>query len=331
MALDGQTGARAQRYAVLGDEPAGSHDWGYIAVAKDWLIGSRQKGESTYLGDDGEWYEDFVADQTSRVTSDQLFSLDPATGKTRWVYTGGILLNSTITIGDGQILFIESRSPEAMAATTSRIPHDKLTDQYLVALDIRTGKRLWDKAQDFSKCEYMTYLVYSQHTAVVTGTDRNKNFHTFAFAAPAPNRSGGDDLEGAIPGRMLWSDTHKEDKGHHSGHLQHPLIIGTTFYSDQRSFDLVSGQLLRKDLPERRGCGVMSAGRNAVFFRHHFHGMWDLATDKRTQFEGIRTGCWLGLIPAGGMLLAPESSAGCSCTHAIQTSVGYLPKSLTLE
>ena len=47
-----------------------------------------------------------------------------------------------------------------------------------------------------------------------------------------------------------------------------------------------------------------------------------------TQFEGIRSGCWLGLIPAGGMLLAPETSAGCSCTHSIQTSVGYLPRSL---
>jgi hypothetical protein len=34
------------------------------------------------------------------------------------------------------------------------------------------------------------------------------------------------------------------------------------------------------------------------------------------------------MIPAGGMLLAPETSAGCSCTHAIQTSIGYLPKSL---
>ncbi|MFM7803025.1 MAG: hypothetical protein ACKPGK_00815, partial [Verrucomicrobiota bacterium] len=97
---------------------------------------------------------------------------------------------------------------------------------------------------------------------------------------------------------------------------------------DQRAFKLTSGDLVRKDLPERRGCGVMSAGRHAIFFRHHFHGMWDLESDKRTQFEGIRSGCWLSIIPAGGMLLAPETSAGCSCTHAIQTSIGYLPKSL---
>jgi hypothetical protein len=54
--------------------------------------------------------------------------------------------------------------------------------------------------------------------------------------------------------------------------------------------------------------------------------MWDLATDKRSQFMGIRSGCWLSMIPAGGLLLAPETSAGCSCTHSIQTSIGYIPK-----
>ena len=70
----------------------------------------------------------------------------------------------------------------------------------------------------------------------------------------------------------------------------------------------------------------MSAAKNAIFFRHHYQAMWDLASNKRTQFQGIRSGCWLSLIPASGLLLAPETSAGCSCTHAIQTSVAYLPK-----
>jgi len=200
----------------------------------------------------------------------------------------------------------------------------------LVALDLKTGKKLWQKTHDFSACKFMTYLVYGKNTVVVTGTDASKNFHTFAFNAPSPrgNQDTGDDIINAIGGRVLWSESHKEDKGHHSGHLQHPVVIGDTYYSDQRAFKLNSGELVRKDLPERRGCGVMSAGRNAIFFRHHFHGMWDLESNKRTQFEGIRSGCWLSMIPAGGMLLAPETSAGCSCTHAIQTSIGYIPKTL---
>ena len=105
--------------------------------------------------------------------------------------------------------------------------------------------------------------------------------------------------------------------------------IDDIFYSDQWAFNLGTGKQVRDDLPERRGCGTMAAARHSLFFRHHFHGMWDLKTDRRSQFQGIRSGCWLGLIPAGGLLLAPESSAGCYCTHSIQTSVAYLPQSLT--
>ncbi len=328
LGIDGQTGERRHRFEVVENTSPGAFEWGFVAASNEWLIGSRQKKDAHYLGDDGEWYEDYSPEQISRVTSDRLFSLDPESGAVRWTYRGGVILNSTITIADGMVLFLESRNPEAMAAPSNRLSHEQLTDQYLVALDLRTGKQLWDKGHDLSACQFMTYLVYSQNTAIITGTDKDKKYHTFAFSAPAPNRPGGDDLESAIPGRLLWSDVHKEDKGHHSGHLQHPLVVGTAFYSDQRSFDLTTGKLLRTDLPERRGCGVMSAAKNSIFFRHYFHGMWDLTTNKRSQFEGIRTGCWLGLIPAGGMLLAPESSAGCSCTHAIQTSVGYVPKSL---
>ncbi|MBX3731855.1 MAG: PQQ-binding-like beta-propeller repeat protein [Verrucomicrobiae bacterium] len=329
LALDGQSGERVQRFAVTGDGTEARHDWGYVAAVAGHLVGSRQLRDANYLGDDGEWYEDFDTQQTSRVTSDQIFSTDPVGGARRWTHSGGAILNSTITIADGMVLFLESRDPAAVAQAGARLPHERLTDQVLVALDLETGKPLWEKSHDFGACEFMTYLVYSQGTAVVTGTDQNKNFHTFAFAAPSPGRTGGDDLDSAIPGRLLWADAHKEDKGHHSGHLQHPLVIDDVFYSDQRAFDLRSGRLLRTDLPERRGCGVMSASRRAVFFRHYFHGVWDLASDRRSQFSGIRTGCWLGLIPAGGLLLAPESSAGCSCTHAIQTSVGFLPRAMS--
>jgi outer membrane protein assembly factor BamB len=330
LAFDGQTGQRRTRFAVPTTGADGPRDWGYVAAGERLLLGSREKRDGLYRGDDGEWYEEYAPDQVSRITSDLLFALDPTTGKPLWEYRRGAILNSTITLGDGMIFFLESRNPEAIQSPSCRIANEALTEQFLVCLDQRTGKQLWDKGHDFSALQFMTYLVHGQGRVVVTGTDRNKHYHTFAFNAPDPAKpaSGGDDLEAAIGGRLVWSESHKEDKGHHSGHLQHPVVIGGVFYSDQRSFDLATGKTLRTDLPERRGCGIMSAGKNAIFFRHHFQSMWDLTTNKRTQFEGIRSGCWLGLVPAGGFLLAPETSAGCSCTHAIQTSVGYIPKSL---
>ena len=348
IAFAGQTGARRARFQVPNSGAEGPRDWSYVAAGESILIGSRVKREAAYLGDEGEWYEEYAPDQVSRVTSDLLFALDPQDGRPLWEYRGGAILNSTLTLGNEMIFFIESRNPSAINAPGNRLTNEQLTDQFLVALDLRTGRRLWEKGHDFSPCQFMTYLVYGKNTLVVTGTDKAKNYHTFAFNAPPAARLivGGGDVESPRPppstatasaegdpllaaGRVMWTNVHHEDKGHHSGHLQHPVVIGEIFYSDQRSFNLITGETLRRDLPERRGCGIMSAGSSAIFFRHHFQSMWDLKTNKRTQFEGIRSGCWLGLIPAGGFLLAPETSAGCSCTHAIQTSVGYIPKSLT--
>jgi outer membrane protein assembly factor BamB len=325
--FDGQTGARKRRHAVPADDAdEQKFDWGYVAIVEGHLIGSRVKRASRYQGDDGEWFEDYHPDQVSRVVSESLFGFDAAGAGGRWVYRRGAILNSTITIGDDMIFFIESRNPAAVNATGGRVHPDLLTDTHLVALNLRTGTQLWEQARDFSQLQFMTYLVYSENTVIATGTDKDKNFHTYAFRAPAPVPLSEEAQPLLLGGQALWSNSHKEDKGHHSGHLQHPVVVDGIFYSDQRAFDLKTGETTRTDLPERRGCGTMSAGRYALFFRHYFHGMWDLETDKRTQFEGIRGGCWLGLIPAGGMLLAPESSAGCSCTHAIQTSVGYAPR-----
>ena len=329
MLLEGGTGERVQRFMANAHTASDPYDWGYLSVQDRLLIGSSVRARGAYLGDDGEWYEHYDFDQTSRVVSRDLFAIDRFTGDLSFVYEGGAILNSTITIDGSTIYFIESSDPDNLRLSDGRAPIEKLPEQRLVALDLHSGELLWERAFDFGSTQFMTYLVSSNGTIVVTGTDKNKVYHTFAFDSGRSSDGGAAQESPEIlePGRLLWQDSHKEDKGHHSGHLQHPVVIGDVFYSDQRSFDLRTGETLRTDLPERRGCGTMSASQNSMFFRHYFHGMWDLNTDERTQFEGIRGGCWLGLIPAGGLLLAPETSAGCSCTHSIQTTVAYAPVS----
>ncbi|HJN89839.1 MAG TPA: PQQ-binding-like beta-propeller repeat protein [Verrucomicrobiota bacterium] len=324
--IDGATGQRGMRFSVPEGDTA-KHQWAYLSATTEMLIGSRVKKGEEYLGDDGEWYEKYETKFISRVTSDMLFGIDPGTGVQTWEYKGGAIINSTITIGDGMIYFIESRAPEAVERSGSIQPIERLSDQQLVALDLRSGQTKWEKGYDFSKLQYMSYLVFSKGVLVATGTDKDKHYHTYAVAAKQQTRKDKDGSPVLIPaGSQLWEDHHKEGKGHHSGHLQHPVVIGNTFYSDQWAFDLTTGRQVRDDLPERRGCGTMSASNHTMFFRHYYHGMWDIGTNKRSQFEGIRSGCWLSLISAGGMLLAPETSAGCSCTHSIQTSVGFMPR-----
>jgi len=39
-----------------------------------------------------------------------------------------------------------------------------------------------------------------------------------------------------------------------------------------------------------------------------------------------RPGCWINMIPAGGLILIPEASSGCTCGFSLQTSLAYIPE-----
>ena len=318
IALDAQTGQR--RAAVHAGK---GRDWGWLSASKGQLLSATVKKGSSYKADSGEWYDGVGAGDVQRVVSDALLSHNPATGKEQWAYRGGAVMNSTLTIAEDTIYFVESRNPDVAKSATSRVAPAQLTVQHLVALDRATGRKLWEKPVDFSKCENMLYLVHALGTLVATGSDRNKVYHTYAYDVSSPALRFG---EGKAEVPQLWNKSRKAAKDHHGGHLQHPLVVGETYYSDSIAYDLRKGTEVRTDLPARRGCGNMAASNHSMFYRAHFHGIWDIEANKKSQLQGIRSGCWLGIIPAQGLMLAPESSSGCSCTHSIQTSAAWIPK-----
>jgi outer membrane protein assembly factor BamB len=309
--FDGQTGERQLNHAVPKHLEQQGYSWGYVARAGESLIGSGVKFGSQYTGDKGEWYEGFGERDTARVTSDFLFAAPWYSGEPQWIYQQGVLLNSTITIADDLVFFIESRNPAAKAKDTSRMLVEVLQDQVLVALNRHSGKVVWEKPYDFSQCEYVTYMTYGNGTLIVSGTDKNSMFHTYAFDAKS--------------GEELWQHDAADKKGHHTGQLAHPTIVGDRVFFNKHTYALRSGEVLAVEDFDWHGCGVMSASKHSIFSRYEYHGMYDLATKKRTEFLGLRSGCWLSLIPSGGLLLAPETSAGCSCGHSLQTSIAYVP------
>ena len=73
------------------------------------------------------------------------------------------------------------------------------------------------------------------------------------------------------------------------------------------------------------GCGQISSSKNLMLFRSASLGYFDLTRKAGVEdYGGIRLGCWINAIPAGGVLLMPESSSGCTCKYAIQTSMGFM-------
>jgi outer membrane protein assembly factor BamB len=309
--IDGDTGDF--RRILKPEEQANNDkfDWGYISVIDSEMVGTKVKKNSIYIGDDGEWYEDFKTQELARVTSSSLFVLNRSDGQQKWNYSKGAILNSTIASENGRLYFVESRNPSAIESDSGQLFESVQKDQFLVALDLKSGEILWEQAFDFSKCQYTTYMVCRRDRLVVLGADKNRTYHLFAFDSQT--------------GKPAWDHHAITEKKHHSGQLSHPTIVGTKLYVNKKVYDLNNGKVLEKDDFDWHGCGVSSSSNHTIFRRYEFHGMQDLHTGKRTEFHGIRTGCWLSMIPSGGLLLAPETSAGCSCSHAIQTSIAYVP------
>ena len=86
--------------------------------------------------------------------------------------------------------------------------------------------------------------------------------------------------------------------------------------------------------PIKNGVSATTSGhelldevRCAQFSRWLDAQLQELKTGKFMHLTRVtRPGCWINMIPAGGLLLIPEFSSGCTCSHAIQTSLALVPR-----
>ncbi|HNT87970.1 MAG TPA: PQQ-binding-like beta-propeller repeat protein, partial [Candidatus Hydrogenedentes bacterium] len=253
--IDGQTGTlrRTLQVPVPGDPRR--HDWGYVAVVDDMLYGTAVKRGGLYIGADGEWY-DKRGPESEKTVSDVLFVLKPSfSGKTRsqvqlgnergeglgnergergivWSYTGGAVLDSTLTVGGGRVYFIESRNPAIAAWDAGRFGDELNVNRFLVGLDAKTGDKLWEQAYDHAPAVFVHYLMYANETLVsVTSSDR---WDVYAFDAR--------------DGAFRWERHNPWNRDHHGGAMQHPAIIGDIVYAEPAMIRLASGDVIRDDV-----------------------------------------------------------------------------------
>ncbi|MCH2138100.1 MAG: PQQ-binding-like beta-propeller repeat protein [Phycisphaerales bacterium] len=304
--LDGETG-RVERVLHTASR---NRDWGVVDPLDDGgQLTTAVPRAAMYTGAEGEWY-DSGGEESWRVACDRIVRLDSGGAEVWSVEPDGWILHSSIARDDTLLYFIEV--PEADTATPGRLPQSVLAEQDLVCVDMATGEEHWRQSLDVGHFDRMTYVLLHDGVVLVCGS--SDRFHTLAFDA--------------VSGEHNWAKDHPWARDHHGGPLQHPVIVGDIVYVESCAYDLHTGDLLRTDIPQGRGCGTKTASNHLLAFRHHFHSFWDPQSNEWTEWTGTRGGCWLGLLPAGGMLLGPETSSGCSCTHAIQTSMAWIPRHL---
>ena len=327
--LAAQTGAFELNIPVPPVMDGKQRDWGYVAYVGDQLIGSATKPEAGRDDHSREQIKETYYDFVPLVTSDAVFAMNRHDGKQLWQYeaSAGAIVNATITSGGGRMYFVESTNPETLQSATGRSTLKDLlgSGSDLVALELETGKLAWRTAFDFSELQHQMFLSYSEEKLVAVGTkNRRDGVKDFVWY----------DLHGfdAISGKHVWQATQNqrwESNGDHGEQDHHPTIVGDTVYQQPYAYDLHTGER-RTDWQFARGghgCGALSASASTVFFRAANPTMCDLATGKNTKVTQVsRPGCWINMIPAGGLLMIPEASSGCTCNFPIQASMVFAPR-----
>ncbi|QDT97036.1 outer membrane protein assembly factor BamB family protein [Gimesia aquarii] len=344
--LDAATGKTVRKIPLPEKLNDGKHEWGYLAYQNGMIFGTattRNELESR-LRRRGRKTED---------STDALFAIDVKTGKPVWSYQGKNIAHHTIAIGPEAAYFIDSSITSEQRAEILRqdkshlakltgkekeIAEDRLKKQDLrlaVGLDIKTGKQLWSKPVDVTDCSEIGIgggkltLLYQNNVLLLCGANANGHYWKQFIAGDFSRRRLV--ALNATDGSILW----KKD----ANYRHRPIIVGEKIIAEPWSYDLYTGiQHTRKHpltgqqvpwsiMREGHHCGMLAASENMLMFRSGYTGFYDLEKDGGTRhFAGHRTGCWINAIPANGLVMIPESSAGCVCLFSISSTIVLEPR-----
>jgi len=319
--FDAATGEVKTTYALPPTEAKDpkKRSWGYLAVVGDTVFGSRSA----------------VA-----RSAEALFALDVPSGALRWSHKGVSIPHSSISIGDGQVMFVDNPSAEQRKEVLKEklAEFEKLTGadrlkaekelkaasvRLIVVLDAATGKPVWEKALDMTGCGGGAYYsalgsIYAKGVLLLFGVYSDGHYWREFFAGQF-NQRRVLALD-AKTGAELWTQK--------IGYRVRPLVIGDTLHAEPWTYGLRTGVQKKRVNPltgaeepwqwGRPGhhCGTPAASEHTLFFRSNTLGWYDLVGDYGTQHFGAqRPGCWINFIPACGLMIFPEASSGCMCPY----------------
>ena len=268
--------------------------------------------------------------------SSETFAIDLRDGSLVWTYRAGFIHTSTLALAHDRLFFLDARpsaseveqvrrAPKRDAKPT-RLPSVPLPGQpyypgsaakadvrTLVALDARTGKALWRTPMDLSAMGKSPGVLCDQGVILVFA-----NMDGSRLAAVSAN-----------DGAVIWE---RETR-----YFRRPAVIRGTVYTLPCAYDLRTGELRQRTNPitgkptpfawsKAYGCGAVAASQHTMFFRSGSLAYYDVTQDVGVgNFGGLKPNCWISQIAAGGLWLAPEGSAGCTCAYPIRSTVALRP------
>jgi outer membrane protein assembly factor BamB len=287
--------------------PDNQAEWGRIRVWEDTLI------VNSYRDVEGK----------GKLPTD-LVAMDRRTGKVLWTKKSTDSF-PFVAVGNGKVYAIDGYLEKLYTAWKRRglVPQTG-SILYVKAFDARTGKVVWERTTE----RVVTWLAYSaEHDILITS-----------------NKKGLDGIRGR-DGKELWNKT-AEGRGFrgHPENLWDKVILWKDRILDQRgpgaAYDLKTGKAITRIDPITKHpvawnftksghhCNYAIASTHLMTFRAADAGFADIKSGTTGRLKGFRSGCRNSLIPADGVLNAPNFAHGCSCGYSLFTSLAlvHLPK-----
>lgn len=327
--LDALTGETKATFTTPRSADGTTPNWLYLGLADGLLLGSTENPNRPKF-------------------SDAVFAYNIESGSPLWTYRGKEIRDTTIAYENKRVFFVEDRHPKpppppplAKPKTTAKVataehgfvPEVKIAQplpRTVVALDAVSGKLAWEKEADLANCGRWDAGGYGHlHALCKDGVLVLGGAYT-----PYGARKGDEPLRRAMAistrdGSQLWNTQ--------VGNLSRPLVMHGALLADPFFHDLRTGEKFVSKNPSNGretpwssgprtgGCGSISASDFMVFMRSGFTIWRDVLSGERGTFTGVRPGCFINIIPAGGVVVQAEASSGCSCYHAVQGTVVFKP------
>lgn len=331
--LDGATGKRVSTLKLTSSHRE-THDWGFIAQEGENVIGSsvRLGAEfKKYFGD--AWYDKVGREtDTANVLSDNIFGYSKSNWNGNWTYSRGLIINPTISLAKGKVCFLETRNTDLQKSTSGReSTKNHWKQMFAVCLDATTGKIIWQKPfpktllrtekKGFIQVSYgsMTsegFLVtLSEGDTEETGKHNGKGIFSYHYFDLA---NGDLRFQSQTPWRT----------NHHGSHITHPVVYEDRVYTDPTGISLPDGKPLDHKYGPKTKCSATVGTAYGLLYRGIDVSLtfWSKTSKKQSHWPRLRPSCWLSVLPAQGLFLAPEGGGGCSCGGWMETSLAFIPK-----
>jgi len=301
--------------------------WGYIACKEGTLFGTLVNEQYIVKGWASKW------DTSEQFTESVLFfAMDIRTGILKWTFKPEhSIRHNAIAIGRGCVYLIDRpRAPadesfdlaggQSEAKRRAAVSGESEEEEFrrlkehatgrLLALDVETGNVMWNISDDI----FGTMLAFStKHNVLLM------SYQPVHQASRLSER--GDRMAGIRPsdGTRLW-DARAE-------YESRPILNNRTIYAQPGAWDLLSGRQLPFTFTRSYGCGIPVGSKRMLVFRSATLGYVDLigGTGCTENYGGIRPGCWINAIPAGGLILMADAASWCTCSYLNQATCALQP------